>query len=138
MSTISKPFFVIASSWYDAFIVRAMDRVGKGVRTAPRDALIADSVSESISGKAFGIHRTIDQMGAIAGPLVAFAILQVMDIQATFLLSHTRNYCSHNLIFLCRRSSDKKTCIINHFWKLTSFVKRDQTICRTYNYYRSI
>jgi len=64
-----------------------VDRVGKGVRTAPRDALIADSVSESISGKAFGIHRTIDQMGAIAGPLVAFAILQTMDIQAVFLFS---------------------------------------------------
>jgi len=44
-------------------------------------------VSESISGKAFGIHRTIDQMGAIAGPLVAFVILQTMDIQAVFLLS---------------------------------------------------
>ena len=87
LSTISKPFFVVASSWYDAFIVRAMDRVGKGVRTAPRDALIADSVSESISGKAFGIHRTIDQLGAIAGPLVAFVILQTMDIQAVFLLS---------------------------------------------------
>ena len=87
LSTISKPFFVVVSSWYDAFIVRAIDRVGKGVRTAPRDALIADSVSESISGKAFGIHRTIDQTGAIAGPLVAFAILQIMDIQAVFLLS---------------------------------------------------
>jgi MFS family permease len=87
LSTISKPFFVIASSWFDAFIVRAIDRVGKGVRTAPRDALIADSVTESISGKAFGIHRTIDQMGAIVGPLVAFAILQIMDIQAVFLLS---------------------------------------------------
>jgi hypothetical protein len=48
---------------------------------------IADSVSESISGKAFGIHRTIDQLGAIAGPLVAFAILLTMDIQAVFLLS---------------------------------------------------
>jgi len=87
LSTISKPFFTIASSWLDAFIVRAVDRIGKGVRTAPRDALIADSVSESISGKAFGIHRTIDQMGAIAGPLAAFAILQTMDIQAVFLLS---------------------------------------------------
>lgn len=44
-------------------------------------------MSDSIAGKAFGIHRTIDQMGAIAGPLAAFAILQVMDIQAVFLLS---------------------------------------------------
>ncbi len=87
LSTISKPFFVIAGGWLDAFIIRTVDRIGKGVRTAPRDVLIADSVSESISGKAFGIHRTIDQMGAIVGPLVAFAILQIMDIQAVFLLS---------------------------------------------------
>ncbi|WP_148686783.1 MFS transporter [Candidatus Nitrosocosmicus hydrocola] len=87
LSTVSKPFFAFASGWLDAFIVRAVDRVGKGVRTAPRDALIADSVSESISGKAFGIHRTIDQLGAIVGPLVAFAILQTMDIQAVFLIS---------------------------------------------------
>ncbi len=87
LSTISKPFFAISTSWLDAFVVRAVDRVGKGVRTAPRDALIADSVSESISGKAFGIHRTIDQLGAIVGPLVAFAILQTLDIQAVFLVS---------------------------------------------------
>jgi MFS family permease len=87
LSTISKPFFIAATTWLDAFIVRAVDRVGKGVRTAPRDALIADSVSESISGKAFGIHRTIDQLGAIVGPLAAFAILQILDIQAVFLLS---------------------------------------------------
>jgi MFS family permease len=87
LSTISKPFFIVATGWFDAFIVRAVDRIGKGVRTAPRDALIADSVSESISGKAFGIHRTIDQAGAIAGPLIAFAILQIMDIRAVFLFS---------------------------------------------------
>lgn len=87
LSTVSKPFFVLSSGWLDAFIVRVVDRIGKGIRTAPRDALIADSVSESISGKAFGIHRTIDQMGAIIGPIIAFAILQVMDIHYVFLFS---------------------------------------------------
>ena len=87
LSTISKPFFIIATTWFDAFIVRMVDRIGKGVRTVPRDALIADSVAESISGKAFGVHRTIDQLGAIIGPLTAFAILQVMDIRAVFLFS---------------------------------------------------
>jgi MFS family permease len=80
LSTASKP-------WLDAFIVRLVDRMGKGIRTAPRDALIADSVSESISGKAFGIHRTIDQMGAIVGPIAAFAILEVMSIEYVFLFS---------------------------------------------------
>ena len=87
LSTASKPFFVLSSGWLDIFIVRVVDRMGKGIRTAPRDALIADSVSESISGKAFGIHRTIDQIGAIIGPILAFAILQVMDIRYVFLFS---------------------------------------------------
>jgi MFS family permease len=87
LSTASKPFFVLSTGWLDAFIVRLVDRMGKGIRTAPRDALIADSVSESISGKAFGIHRTIDQMGAIVGPIAAFAILEVMSIEYVFLFS---------------------------------------------------
>ena len=87
LSTISKPFFAVSSGWIDAFLVRAADRVGKGLRTAPRDALIADSIPESKAGKAFGIHRTIDQMGAIIGPIVAFALLQVIDIRGIFLVS---------------------------------------------------
>lgn len=87
LSTISKPFFAITTGWLDAFFVRAVDRTGKGLRTAPRDALIADSIPESRSGKAFGIHRTIDQTGAIVGPIAAFALLQVMDIRGIFLVS---------------------------------------------------
>ena len=87
LSTVSKPFLAFSTSWIDAFVVRATDRMGKGIRTAPRDALIADSVSTSISGKAFGIHRTIDQLGAILGPIAAFAILQVLDVQWVFLFS---------------------------------------------------
>lgn len=84
LSTVSKPFLAFSTSWVD---VRAADRVEKGIRTASRDALISDSVSVSISGKAFGIHRTIDQTGAIIGPIAAFAILQVLDIQWVFLFS---------------------------------------------------
>ncbi len=87
LSTITKPFFAASSSWIDTFAVRFGDRMGKGIRTAPRDALIADSVSESKVGRAFGIHRTIDQLGAIVGPIAAFALLQVVDIRGIFLLS---------------------------------------------------
>lgn len=87
VSTACKPFFALSTGWLDAFVVRTTDRIGKGLRTAPRDALIADSVSESISGKAFGIHRTIDQMGAILGPIIAFALLQIMDIRGIFFVS---------------------------------------------------
>ena len=87
VSTASKPFFAASASWFDAFLVRAGDRVGKGIRTAPRDALIADSVSESRVGRAFGVHRTIDQLGAIVGPVAAFALLQIVDIRGVFLTS---------------------------------------------------
>jgi MFS family permease len=87
LSTAVKPFFAVTTSWLGAFVIRATDRIGKGLRTAPRDALIADSVSESISGKAFGIHRTIDQIGAIVGPIAAFGLLQIIDIRGIFLIS---------------------------------------------------
>ena len=87
LSTVMKPFFAASTSWLDAFVVRFIDRVGKGIRTAPRDALIADSVSESKVGRAFGMHRTIDQLGAIVGPIAAFGLLQVVDIRGIFLLS---------------------------------------------------
>jgi MFS family permease len=87
LSTVAKPFFAASSTWIDAFVVRFVDRMGKGIRTAPIDALIADSVSESKVGKAFGIHRTIDQLGAIVGPIAAFGLLQIVDIRGIFLLS---------------------------------------------------
>ena len=87
LSAISKPFFAFSAGWLDAFAIRASDRIGKGVRTAPRDAMISDFVPEKISGKAFGVHRTIDQLGAVAGPIAAFALLQIIDIRGIFLLS---------------------------------------------------
>jgi len=89
ISTISKPFFILVTNFADTITVRIVDRIGKGIRTAPRDALIVDSVNESNTGKAFGIHRTLDQIGAIIGPLFAFLILELFggNIQYIFLLS---------------------------------------------------
>jgi MFS family permease len=87
LSTISKPFFSVSFSWFDVLIVRISDRIGKGIRTAPRDALIADSVVEKSSGKAFGLHRTLDQSGAIAGPIAGYVLLQFLNIRDIFILS---------------------------------------------------
>lgn len=87
LSTISKPFFSVSFDYFDALIVRISDRIGKGIRTAPRDALIADSVVETSSGKAFGLHRTLDQSGAIAGPIAGYLLLQFLDIRDIFILS---------------------------------------------------
>jgi MFS family permease len=89
ISTISKPFFIFVTNFADTITVRVADRIGKGIRTAPRDALIADSVDELSTGKAFGIHRTLDQIGAIIGPFFAFLVLELFggNIRYIFLLS---------------------------------------------------
>lgn len=71
ISAISKPFFYIANSWGMIAGVRWADRLGKGVRTAPRDALVADSIKPSQRGLAFGFHRAADTGGAVLGILIA-------------------------------------------------------------------
>lgn len=87
ISSIAKPFFAVASSWSHAFAVRVADRAGKGIRTSPRDALISDSADKSKAGKAFGLHRSLDQLGAVAGPLIAFAAIPLIGIRGVFWLS---------------------------------------------------
>ena len=75
ISNVAKPFFAAASTVTDALLIRVADRVGKGVRTAPRDALLSDSASADRQGEAFGLHRTMDQTGAIIGPLTATGVM---------------------------------------------------------------
>lgn len=75
LSALSKPFFYIASSWELIAGVRWADRVGKGVRTAPRDALVADSVTKETLGLAFGFHRALDTAGALLGILIAAVVV---------------------------------------------------------------
>jgi MFS family permease len=87
LSSISKPLFALATSWQQAFAVRVIDRAGKGTRTSPRDALISDSVTESQAGKAFGAHRSLDQIGAVLGPLLAFVAVPFIGIRGVFWLS---------------------------------------------------
>ncbi len=75
LSTLAKPFFYLANSWTTVASVRWADRVGKGVRTAPRDALVADSIDERHRGLAFGFHRAADTGGAVVGLLVALGVI---------------------------------------------------------------
>jgi len=75
ISAISKPFFYIASSWELIGGVRWADRVGKGIRTAPRDALVADSVTPKTRGLAFGFNRALDKSGAVVGILIAALVV---------------------------------------------------------------
>jgi MFS family permease len=77
LSTAAKPFFYVAASWQAVLAVRWTDRVGKGIRTAPRDALVADSIDEGQRGLAFGFHRAADTGGAMIGLLIALAVVWV-------------------------------------------------------------
>ncbi len=77
LSSLSKPFLYFASSWGWVLGVRFADRVGKGLRTAPRDALVADSIDRRRRGLAFGLHRAGDTAGALVGLLIALAVLLV-------------------------------------------------------------
>jgi MFS family permease len=75
LSTVAKPFFYFANSWGMVAGVRWADRVGKGVRTAPRDALVADSIDDRHRGLAFGFHRAADTGGALLGLLIALLVV---------------------------------------------------------------
>lgn len=75
LAAITRPFLAFASSWPQVLVVRVTDRVGKGIRGAPRDALLAASVSKDKRGFAFGFNRAADHAGAVLGPLVAFGLM---------------------------------------------------------------
>ncbi len=75
VAVLSRPLMGLAAAPWHVFALRAIDRIGKGIRTAPRDALIAESTPTSQHGRAFGFHRSMDHLGAALGPLIAFAFL---------------------------------------------------------------
>ena len=75
LASLVRPLVAVATSAGQVLAIRVADRVGKGIRGAPRDALIADSVDEASRGRAFGLERAADHAGAVVGPLVAFSVL---------------------------------------------------------------
>lgn len=89
LSTIAKPFLYFAYAWGWVLGVRFMDRLGKGIRTAPRDALIADSVQKEQRGLAFGLHRAGDTAGAFLGLGIAAFIIWLTQSQTTLLTLDT-------------------------------------------------
>jgi len=79
ISTFSRPIIALSTGWQHVMGSRFMDRFGKGVRTAPRDAIIAESSEKSHLGRAFGFHRSMDTMGAVVGPALAFFLLSLFS-----------------------------------------------------------
>src|SRR5207237_1970893 len=89
LASAVRPLVAIAQSAIQVLAIRLADRVGKGIRNSPRDALIAESVDPSIRGRAFGFHRAGDNAGGVVGPLVAFGLLQwwALDMRTVFWLA---------------------------------------------------
>src|ERR1700693_750246 len=79
-----KPLLAIVTSWWHILLIRSTDRLAKGVRGAPRDVMVAESVPKNRLGSAYGLIQSMDSAGAIAGPLIALALLAHYGIRSVF------------------------------------------------------
>lgn len=89
LASVARPLIGLATVWPAVLALRFSDRVGKGIRTSPRDALIADATPADARGAAYGLHRAMDHLGAVLGPLAAAALLAVpgITLRHVFLLA---------------------------------------------------
>lgn len=125
ISTLSRPLVALASGWHQVLGSRFMDRFGKGVRTSPRDAIIAESTDRKFLGRAFGFHRSMDTMGAVVGPGLAFFLLGIFsnDYRKVFWLSMVPGIVAVLLILLFIREkkdpsaahADRPKLTLRHF-----------------------
>ncbi|MGB9715236.1 MAG: MFS transporter [Thermodesulfovibrionales bacterium] len=133
ISTLSRPIVAIATGWHQVMGSRFMDRFGKGVRTAPRDAIIAESSDSAYLGRAFSFHRSLDTMGAVVGPALAFSLLGIFsnNYRVIFWLSMIPGLIAVLLIvfFITEKKkasflqSESPKLTLKHFdWKFKFFV----------------
>lgn len=89
VAAIARPIIGLVTAPWQVFAIRIGDRIGKGIRTSPRDAMIADSTPEELHGRAFGFHRSMDHLGAAIGPLLAAAFLWLYpgELRSLFLVA---------------------------------------------------
>jgi MFS family permease len=88
VATAARPLLAFVTAGWQVVAIRSADRVGKGLRSAPRDALLAGAVTPAQRGYAFGFHQMMDNLGAVAGPLVAFALLRAgLSLRTVFVLT---------------------------------------------------
>lgn len=133
ISTLSRPIIALAGVWQQVLAARFIDRLGKGIRTAPRDAIIAESTEPSHLARSFSFHRSMDTLGAVVGPAVAMLLLQLHagNYQMVFWLSMVPGVMAVlTIIFFIR---DKRTAAytpdesprfsLRHFnWRMKFFI----------------
>lgn len=108
LAAVSKPFIGFATSWWGVFGARTVDRLASGTRSAPRDALIANSASEGSRGKAFGLEGIGDNLGAFLGPLLAIALLYYfkVDIRSIFYLAVIPGFLAVVMVLFVKEKKD--------------------------------
>ena len=116
LAAVGKTFVVTASSWSVVLLGRVTDRIGKGLRSSPRDALISDGIEKTDLGKAFGFHRAGDNLGAVIGPVFALLGLMIFDndVKKVALFAIIPALLSGFLTFFVRESKAVVTQKITH------------------------
>lgn len=119
LASFARPLLAFATSWYQVFAIRLTDRVGKGLRSAPRDAMIADTVRVEERGLAFGFHRAMDHTGAVVGPLIGYLLMMLFaanrnaptagDFKKVFLLASIPALAAVVVVVFFVRESPPKT-----------------------------
>jgi MFS family permease len=113
LGAISKPFIGLSTSWFHVLGARGLDRTGKGIRSAPRDALISDSVSSANQGAAFGWHRGMDTLGAAVGPLFAIFLMSFnsQNLRSLYFWALIPGFISVLIVFFIREQKPHKSAI---------------------------
>ncbi len=109
LSSLAKPLIGFAQIWPFVLVARVVDRTGKGIRTSPRDALIADDTPPHLRGRAFGFHRAADTAGAVCGPLIGLGVYELLgghtsDIRPLFFVAFIPAIISVALVVLVREA----------------------------------
>ncbi len=112
LSAVSKPLMAIAGTWLQLLLLRSADRAGKGIRTAPRDALIAEA-PKAFRGRLFGLHRFMDTLGAVVGTLITAGILYFLPESYRLIFALTAIPCVLGVIILVGKVKEAKPRIIS-------------------------
>jgi MFS family permease len=115
LSSLAKPMMGLAQIWPFVLVARVIDRSGKGIRTSPRDALIADDTPDRMRGRAFGFHRAADTAGAVCGPLIGVGVYELLgghpsDIRPLFYVAFVPALMSVALVVFVREARATGAC----------------------------
>jgi MFS family permease len=131
LSALMKPLLAFAGNWFSVLAVRVADRIGKGLRDAPRDTIVAESNNKATLGKAYGLNRAMDGLGSVGGALLAVLLLPILGFTNLFKLAIIPGILAVLIIFFVqepvqsknKNSNNKKISLRFGFSRLTKELK---------------